>query len=449
MRNLYINNSNLIKDKKKTYLSSSADAAATTLTVDSIVGVAVDQFLLIGELGNEKTEIAQTHDSTAPSGSTVTLDSGITFAHPQGASVLVIDWDKVEISWAASTTGDKTVLDTIDLQVDNTETKYSDSTKSSGYYFFRFKNSIDDTFSSYSDAIPYGDFSSDTVAKIIQYALKRNKLETFTKFVDYDFCIEEINSCIKYITGKLKKWTKLQDFDYALGSATRGVNYLALPTNIWNDSYKSILDVRIDGGDSLSYVDKKEMNELMVGVYKATAEATTAGSTEMVVDDATHFLDDGNVKVGSMIISYESKDGNSLEGIPATGTGSITSNIDAGTNVWQGVEESTPEYYTVFGGNLYWYPLTSSSTPTVNLIADFWIEAPEVDSDSDTIDVYRYDMVKHWLTWAIRCQIKNDGIRNMQDGDYVQFEVMLRDAIKGEITGQKYKTKPSLNRILY
>jgi hypothetical protein len=58
-------------------------------------------------------------------------------------------------------------------------------------------------------------------------------------------------------------------------------------------------------------------------------------------------------------------------------------------------------------------------------------------------------MVKHWLTWAIRMQLKNDGIRDMGDGDYMQFEIMLRDAIRGERHGQKYQTKPKLNTINY
>lgn len=448
MRNLSVDNSFLTNQKKATFLNSSASATDTELTVESIVGFAINQILLIGEIGNEKSEIVKTHTSTAPSGSTITLVEGLTFSYSQGVKVYILDWDQFEISWSDG--GTKEVLATENIQTDQKESYYTDDTKSSGYYYIRFKNSITSDFSSYSDGIPYADFSGDTVAKAIQYALKRNKLETFTKFIDYDFCIEEINSCLKYIKGKKKKWTHLQDFDYALGTATRGEYSMALPDDVWNKSHKAILDVRTSGGLALRYKDKKEFNDLMYGVQRTTASAATAGDTTLTVTDATHLKEDGIVMVNGMLIEYDEKDGNELKGIPATGDGSITTNITAGDNVWQGsYQESSPYYFTVYGGNLYWWPMTSSTTPSQNIIVDFWTEAPEIESDSDELDIHRYDMVKHWLTWAIKMQLKNDGTRDFQEGDYVIFREILLDAMRTDIHGQIYKHRPALNTIKY
>jgi hypothetical protein len=451
MRNLYIDNSNIIKSKKKSYLAESASATDTTIEVESIVGFSTDQLLLIGEIGNEKSEIVQTHATTSPSGSTITLASGLTFAHSQSSSVYIISWDQVEISWASTESGSKETLDTIDLQSDDKETKYSDTSKSSGYYFFRFKNSVDTTYSSYSDGVPYADYDRNTVAKIIEYALKRNKLETFTKFVDYDFCIEEINSCLQYIKGKKKKWTHLQEFDYDMGTTARGEYRVALPSDVWQKSHKAILDVRIGRGSKLTYKDKREWNDLLEDVYQTTmASSADIGDTSITLTDASNFDDDGTIMINGNLIEYDTKTGNVLSGIPASGDGSIEEVISSGTNVWQGsYEEGTPSKYTVYDGYLYWWPMTGSSSPTLEIIGDFWTEAPEVESDSDELDIYRYDIVKHWLTWAIRMQLKNDGIRDFKDGDYVQFETMLRDAIRQDIHGQKYKTVPALNKISY
>jgi len=119
------------------------------------------------------------------------------------------------------------------------------------------------------------------------------------------------------------------------------------------------------------------------------------------------------------------------------------------TDVWQDYEEGKPEYFTVYGGNFYWWPMTSSSKANWGIVIDFWTEAPEIDSDSDTLDIYRYDMVKYWLAWAVRAQLRNDGIRTYDDADFLQFSTILADAIKQDVSGQRFKTTPSINKIEY
>lgn len=453
MRNISINNTSLAKDKKHTFLSASASSTGTTLTVESISGFNVDKILLIGEFGNEQSEIVLTSSAEEPSGSTITLASALKFSHPQGTKVYLLDWNQIEVSWAETVSGSKEVLATIDIQADQIETLYTDEEKATGYYFIRFKNSIDGTYSSYSSPIPYGDFGDNTVAKAIQYAFKRNKIKDFTDFIDHDFMIEEINNCLRYIRGKKKKWTYLQDFNYVLGQTARGEFSVALPIDVWHKSHKSILSVRVGDYAELTYKDKKEFDALLTGVARTTLVSdANIGDTEITLTNAYDFKDSGAVMINGQIIEYSAKNNSTgkLSGIPANGTGSITATISSGDNVWQGsYKESRPQYYTVYDGYLYWYPLTDSTRPIMNIVADFWTEAPEVDSDSDTLDIYRFEMVKLWLSWVVRAQLKNDGIRDFNDGDYVQFEVILRDAIKQDVHGQKYKTTPKLNKIKY
>lgn len=447
----------LFQDVPSTTLSADADSGAGTISVDSIRDLAVDKILFVGEPGAERSEIVLTHGSTAPSGSTVTLASNLVLAHDQGTKLWMLDYNQVEFSHAATVDGSKSVLSTEDIDADQEKTTYRDSSQTSGYYFYRFKNSLTSVYSDYYGPIPYAGWAENQVGKAIEYAIRRNKLpdNTFTENVDHQFCIDEVNACLLFIQGKegLKRWHNLQEFEYDLGNVSRGLNKLALPSTMWQWSNKSVLQFSIGDGAKLTYRDEIEWQELMEGVNHTTVASTAAvGATSATVTDARDLPDAGTFMSKGISITYTAKDNATgiLSGIPASGTGSITSELAAGDDVWEGEwEEGDPEYFTVKGGYLLWWPLINSALDGMNAWLDFWKEAPTVDNDADTLDQARYDMVKFWLTWAIRCQVKYDGERKVDDGDWVIFSNILRDAITLELKtqGQKYKSQPHLNRI--
>lgn len=456
MCKIIIDNLQLLKDARFTYLDSEANKSDTTLTVQSINGFSKNQILLIGEAGSERREIIKTSAATAPSGNTITLATGLAFDYPIGTKVYVIDYDQVEISWAETIDGSKSILETINIQPDQDKTIYSDTTKSSGYYFWRFKNSIHTTYSNYSDAYPQAGLGKNTVGVVIKYALQRNKLTSFTDNIDHDFCIDEINSCLQYITGKLKRWSKLQNFNYILERTQRGVWSYDLPQDIYeSNSNKSILGVRIGTeGTNLQPLNKDDFNELFDGVAHTTCSATPAESTTLTLDNSYDFnaptSGNATVMVNGMLITYTTNDKETgvLSGIPATGTGSITTDIPEGSDVWQGAREGKPRYFSVWQGKLY-IELPDANYANKNIYLDYWREASSVDSDADTLDVQRYDMVKYWLTAAIRWQLQNNGKPDIQDGDFLKFRDVLLDAMRGEINMHKKHMIPKINNIKY
>jgi hypothetical protein len=451
MRPIASINKELFEDADKSYLSADVAAGESEITVESIKKFAVNKILFIGELGNEKSEIIKTHSSTSPSGSTVTLASVLLQSHQQGTVVYIIDYDQVELSHATAVDGTKTVIETIDIDPQEVDTIIKDSTYDSGYYFVRFKNSIDGTFSAYSDPAPYSGWEENQVAEIIQYALKRNKLETYTDNVNESFCISEINACLNFIKGKLKKWSELQNFDYSLGARTYGLMSFDLPDTCYDKSKKSILGVRVGKGRYLTYKDKQEWQEILENIGHTTAVAASIGDITLEVDDSTILDDSGTIKVKGVAITYTDKDDttNTLSGIPASGTGSITATISTGDDVWQGNEEGEAEWFTIIDGKICILPLTDSANNGLPVLLDFWKEIPLIDSESDQIENYRYDMVKFWLTWAIRGQISNAGKRDIEDGDFKIFSTILSDAVKIEVRTQlqKNKSNPVLNKI--
>ena len=457
MRTIIIDNTLLTVDKKSTYLTADVAAGGGTLTVKSIVGYAINKILQIGELGNEHTEIIKTHAVTAPSGSTITLVANTTFAHSAGDKVYLIDYDQAEVSWSATATGDKTVLATIALQPDQLETQYSDTTKATGYYFSRFKETIDNTFSSYSDPLPFSGWATNQVGQAIDYALRRNKLNAFTDNITHDFCIEEITACLNYVTGKMKRWSDLQKFDQILGQTARGQYKFTLPSDVYDqNTNRSILKVKMGDEGVLTYKDKADFDDEMDAIHTQVATEGAIGATSLVLDNAYDFDDSGTLHIYISNTLYSitytgiTRGTGTVTGIPASGTGSITATLPVDTNVWQGESEGEPAYYTVYEGSLYiGGDLPSATYKNLNIYLDYYTAITSIDSDSDVLDINRYDMVKYWLTWCIRSQLKGDGVRDLADADYVQFEMMLRDYTRIAISGQRSKRNPDVRGITY
>lgn len=445
------------------YLTSAASASDTTLTVKDITGFAVNKILLIGEVGEENAEVINVHASTAPSGTTITLASGLSRAHSVHTKVREMYYDQVEFSHASTATGSKSVLATVDIDTMNPdgEVVHSDTTQTSGFYFARFKNSIDTTYSDYTDAIPYGGLARNTVGYIIDYALKRNKLSNFTEHITHEFCIEEVNACLEDMRNQLRRWTKYQEFDYVLGQTARGQNNFTLPSDIYdNNSNRSILAVRIgEEGTRLEYRSKNEWEEDMDDVkHTQVRTAASVGDTTLEIDNSYDFDDSGSVNVYISGTKYNitytgvtrSATAGVLTGVPASGTGSITVTVPVDTDVWQDETEGMPTKYTVYEGVLYiGFKLPDPTHDDKNVYLDYWTTITEVDSDADTLDVTRYDMAKHWLTWAIRSQLKNEGQRDFNDGDYLMYREMRDNAVKFEVVAQKSPMYPRKQGISY
>src|SRR3990167_7569643 len=286
----------------KTRLSADVASAATALTVESIKQFAVNKILLIGEWGDEKTEIIKTHASTAPTGTTVTLAAGLVFAHPRGTVVYIIDHDQIELSYAATTTGSKSVSSAaaaIDAEAE--WHTYNDATAAASavYYFVRYKETVGNTFSDYTDPIPRAGWGENSVGHAIGYALNRNGGK-FTETVTHDFCLEEINTCLKNVQGKQVHWPEQHTFNAILGQTSRGTYKYALSgltTEIYdNETNKSIIAVRVGDNQKLIYKDPIEWEEIL-GEMKTTQVTTqaSAGGITLEIDNSYDFDDSGTV----------------------------------------------------------------------------------------------------------------------------------------------------------
>ena len=453
-------------------LDADVASGATSITVQSILGVSINNLLLFREIGSEKAEIIATHASTAPSGNTVTLvAAGLVEAHPAGTVVYVIPWNQVRF-YSAATEIDANAAAGVGLSalaaaqnIDPTQVEnvYVDTTITSGFLYHRFSDSINTVNDIYSDPVPWSQFIVQFAENEVGYILdfvKRKLGHDWDDRFSKQAAMDEVNACLRYMQGKLKHWPRYLVPDYVLGQTSQGVFDFALPSSIYDDqSNKSILQVKIGTMlDSLIPLDEKEFDEKMREV--AHTQITTlavVGGTTLEIDNSYDFDDDGSVNVYTAnavdAITYtgvtRSATAGVLTGVPASGAGAIGVAHAVDQNVWQGEITGKPKYFNVRNGRLRMWPLVDSTWDNKNLFIDFFEEATQVNSESDTLDTDRYDAVKHWLLAQGKAYWRNNGTLNVQDSDFVMFQDILKSAIRTSVSGQRWKMRPKINTIDY
>jgi hypothetical protein len=446
---LKINNQEITQDVDKGYLSTDIASASGTLTLDSIVNFAINQVLVLGKIGQEKTEIIKTHAATTPSGSTVTLASNTVYAHNRGEEVSISKWDQYELSHATTTTGSKTTLTTtlgsglIAIDVTRDETLYYDTEYTSGYYFIRKKNSITSDFSDYSDPLPYTGAEANSVLGIINSALTTSG-EQIDDVITKDFLIECINEARMELDQALgaERWSYRTSFDYNAGQVVPGMNKLTLPTTMKESAtFKNLLGLRI-GRDRipLTKVDKQALDRWYQGVARNTLNgAITTASTEIVLDSSGDFDDSGNVVIAGTSVSdtldtvaYTDNDlSTTLSGV----TGIQATGHADGTVVWQGATFGRPMEYTVNNGEIIFSQPFDDDEAGENIWIDIYTELETVDSDADLLDEPHYRAFIPYLRYRMKAK-RDTGLKREECDEYKSWKEKRDAAVAKEYTGQ-------------
>lgn len=145
----------LIKNQPDTVLTTSVTATGTTLTVANNNGFANNDYLLIGKLGEEKSEVKKI-GAAITAGTSITIGA-LTFSHDQDTPITKIEFNQVRFYYGTTTVaGDATALAAAqDLDPSEVYNYYEDASHTTGYGFCRFYNENTTGFSIHSDAIPY------------------------------------------------------------------------------------------------------------------------------------------------------------------------------------------------------------------------------------------------------------------------------------------------------
>lgn len=438
-----IQNIGLVLDEPQTYFTGDTASGVSSISVKNISGFSTNQILLLGFLGLQGSEVIKTHAVTAPASGTITLASSTIYPHSSSTTVTVLAYDQVEISTATTSTGTKTVLTTISIAANSDSTNYNDILDSSGYYFARFKNSITSVYSSYSDAIPATGYTLLSARSIIDSALGMINKKTSTVLSD-DFAFGEIDNCQMEVLREMKRWSWMQKFDQNIGQVTTGSWRIALPTDCDDqNTNKSIYNFRIGKSSNLTWVDKEKWNYLTQNISHTTlANSISLANLTITLTDSSNFDDTGTVTIGANSYTYTA---NNRSTNVLTITSATTTNT-SGTDVFQGASTGNPQYWTIFGGYAYFYPVLSSTYNNRDANMDYYSSLIRTSTDTQTIVVPDPTLVNYYLAWKFMLKSNNGENTTGSDSKRDEYKARRTTLKNKESMNRTFQFKPLQNR---
>jgi hypothetical protein len=161
-----------VSENIKTLLSEDY-SSGTNLNVDSSTSYVSGQYILVGELGGEKSEVTSL-TATPPTDSSMTVTS-LKFPHPKGTPVYYIKWDKYYLQYQTSSVGAWTAYPSmpLDLKYDSLSTEYRDPAATSTYQWkYRYYSSEAGVYSDYSDTISASGWAKNSVGYMVRSVRK-------------------------------------------------------------------------------------------------------------------------------------------------------------------------------------------------------------------------------------------------------------------------------------
>jgi len=461
-KTLLTDNTELTREKQMTFINEDVVATGSTIRVQSLIGfqslsTSSGQIVCIGEIGDEKTEILRTSDSTALSTTykQIALNSNMLFDHSQDTPVYIINWDRIEARHATTATGTKSTIKAYPVFItpDQSETLIRDTTQTTGFYFTRFNESIGNTNSDFTDPIPYGGFGDNSVFSIKERALEGIGEEVDGKLVTNEFLNQTLWEARREYHESPGKRPFRRNFNANIGSAITGSYRIDLPTNVERPyTEENIFGVRIGTNANMTFQGKKEWDFDYRNIAHSQLDlAYTADvSTSIWLANGRDFADSAVITVEGTNIGLSRVLGETGSFyVYEHGAYSASAGSDAFTNATPGL----PDRFTVWaepgGGSAYIYFNRPIATAYVNqnIWCDYYRTLVGFDSDGDVLDEPDYDMYVDYLKAQIKHR-KNKGESNLiDDPNYKVFQFKKSVALAKEYDGTEIRIFPDVEHL--
>lgn len=450
-----------ITDQPRTTLSAAAAAAATSLTVPNSNGFNSDKYVAVGTLGASNAEIKKL--GTVSSVSALPI-AALSFAHVSGEVVQHIPYNQIELTYSTdfeglwnsglySTLADAasaatwSALTTINIQPSQNVTVYEDQTASRSYRY-RYKNSQDTIYSDYMNYFLPSGYENRQVAAIIRKATDRLNKEV--KDVDgapvtYQFCYDAINDCLEWYEIERSRWAHNQSFETTIAEITAGTNGYVLPSNVaFRNTNQSEWNLRIDDNYNLRYIDKREWDVLTQGWHTSLLGGSlTSGSSTITFDDTSNFADDGSFDVWTSgtkdTVRYSANNRTTNTLTLTDASTDVTTTHAADTPVWQGASYGVPNYFTVFGGKIYFDLVPNDSIHQHAISGDLYLKTQQVNSLDDYV---RSEYPIIFVEYLKACIADTSNQELKYDKYMANAAQLLRKALRREYSGQRQYLRP-------
>ena len=333
---LKVDNRNLTENQPKTLLTAALAAGGTALTVASNTAFADDDYLLLGRIGEEKTEIVRI-DAAISAGTAITISACI-YAHDVDTPVTKVDYNQVEFYRGTTTVaGDSSSLAAA-AAIDPTEifTYFEDTTNTTGYGFARFYSVVDTDYSAYSDAISYTLKTGYTPQMLRHMREKVRRLIKQPDEQNSDYTNDEIDEELNVAQDEVSH-DRMWSFYEKIKSFSSVANQYEYDLN---STVFALFDVMFDT-QPLAITDRHRINGLrwdtdvtgdpthicmwnrkaVIYPYKTTAADTTtlngaltATATTITVVSTASFQTQGRIIIEDEVISYTGKTSTTFTG---------------------------------------------------------------------------------------------------------------------------------------
>lgn len=281
--NLLADSQVLTINSRYSYLTDNYSSGVSTMNMSNASEFAVDDFVLIGEIGDPNTEIFRVGTVNTTTGDfTILTSAGAStttkFAHAESTKVSIIPYNQIIFYWTAATgtIADETptfsaatpLTSYQDITPADLYEIYDDEVNSTGFGWFQYRNSITSVCSQISNPIPYAGFSLNTVATIFadfdsMLNVKEQKMVTLADRFSW------INEALSLVKNKLN----LTNSEYTVSaqqtiSIVSGTQEYQLP-----DDFSDIIE--ITNGVNTSTTSGTPIDYIPVSEILANTDSTT------------------------------------------------------------------------------------------------------------------------------------------------------------------------------
>lgn len=437
-----------LMDEARSFLDADVASGGTTLTANG-VDFSANQYVVIGQIGSERTEIIQVNSVTATS---IVTSTALVFAHSRGDIIRFIPYNQIIAERSTDSGTSYTPLSAISIRPDATETYLQRPTDAStDYYKFRFYNSTSTNYSAYSSATSGAGYGDGTV-----YSVKKRALDQLGEKKEGLISDEFLNDSLMEArrvadqNPAVLRWSFRTKFGVVLGQMLSGQWSIAAPTDLRDrNSFKNILSLRMGNQNRpIIYQDRRRFNQNYLNVVHTTvASAYTSGGLSIVLTsthdlDATGTINVANNSVADGLISITYSANNK-----STNTLTITAasrNIAAGTDIWQRATFGLQSAYTIDNAVIYFDVPLNTTGDGQDLKGDYYKAIPVISSDADTFDEPFYDLYVPYLKFKIKYKKANGKIDRDSDPDWKDWMSGLAELIGQEVPGQMINFVPDI-----